>query len=607
MSNKFPIGLGVSLLAATQTWAAPNVPYLWSFQGIENVECVAQLADQDGDGKPEAVVMHYDAGAPMEDFLTAIRGSSRGIADVLWSARPWAGPSGSGGYGDRCLSACPDLDGDGMDDLLLATAWGSRAAFHISGASGSVLAYHDTYNDDADGWCYQVSPLGDVNADGLSESVAAFGNYSRSVFSFDGASSGDATVLFRHRSPSDGFTSVVGAGDLDGDGIPDAVAGAGGNGADNQVTALSGVPTMGLPTVLWTFRPEGLIQNLGVAPDVDGDGIAEIASGSWGPEYLVRLHSGADGDPIWETAMGVPVMEVVPIGDVNGDGAFEIAVGSWDSGVRLLDGASGTQLWRGTFTDDVWRVAGIGDVDGDDLPDLLAGSFDQRVIAFSGVDGLPLWEFPAGAKVFSVRGTEDMTGDGIDDVILGTQMLSGRGGQAFAVEGDAHGPWIGVQVEVLTPVVAPGETARIRVSATNNTRVRRPFDAWIGPRLVAADVDLLDPGQSRAKVLPIRVPGQTPEGIYHLEFSVGRFSAGPWDAAPFSIEVRREAGAAPPRAGKEPQTKAAGEKTTPPPALATASAGRNRLAAEQMRAGLAAGLEPWQIQRWRAGESSDTP
>ena len=181
--------------------AAAAGTVLWEFQGIEDVECVAPMGDLDGDRIPESALMHYDSGASGQEFLTVIRGSSRGRAEVLWSTKPWGGVSGGGGYGDRCLDTVADLDGDGYRDRLLGTAWGSRSAFHISGLEGSVLATHDSYDDDETGWCYQVSSVGDVNQDDLPETAAAFGNDSRSVFLLDGASRGDTDELWRYRSP----------------------------------------------------------------------------------------------------------------------------------------------------------------------------------------------------------------------------------------------------------------------------------------------------------------------------------------------------------------------------------------------------------------------
>ena len=181
--------------------AAAAGTVLWEFQGIEDVECVAPMGDLDGDRIPESALMHYDSGASGQEFLTVIRGSSRGRAEVLWSTKPWGGVSGGGGYGDRCLDTVADLDGDGYGDRLLGTAWGSRSAFHISGLEGSVLATHDSYDDDETGWCYQVSSVGDVNQDDLPETAAAFGNDSRSVFLLDGASRGDTDELWRYRSP----------------------------------------------------------------------------------------------------------------------------------------------------------------------------------------------------------------------------------------------------------------------------------------------------------------------------------------------------------------------------------------------------------------------
>jgi len=76
-----------------------NGNLFWWYQGIENVESVASIEDQDGDGRPEAVVMTYDAGAPQMDDLLLIKGNSSGYGELIWSTKPYGGVSGGGGYG----------------------------------------------------------------------------------------------------------------------------------------------------------------------------------------------------------------------------------------------------------------------------------------------------------------------------------------------------------------------------------------------------------------------------------------------------------------------------------------------------------------------------
>ena len=42
---------------------------VWWFQGIENVVCVSEFVDVDGDTKPDVLMESYDSGAPAQDHF----------------------------------------------------------------------------------------------------------------------------------------------------------------------------------------------------------------------------------------------------------------------------------------------------------------------------------------------------------------------------------------------------------------------------------------------------------------------------------------------------------------------------------------------------------
>ena len=94
---------------------------------------------------------------------------------------------------------------------------------------------------------------------------------------------------------------VVGAGDMDGDGVPDY---AGSNMNGNLLMVFSGATGASLYT--WTGAGNGT-QLIG-GKDVDLDGVPDLIAGHpgpvggnsanpWGP---IRVHSGRDGSTVWE-------------------------------------------------------------------------------------------------------------------------------------------------------------------------------------------------------------------------------------------------------------------------------------------------------------------
>jgi Ca2+-binding RTX toxin-like protein len=264
-------------------------------------------------------------------------------------------------------------------------------------------------------------------------------------------------------------SAVAGAGDVNGDGIPDILVGARGlvfvfSGVDGSLLLTIGNPVPGPYNGIG-----GAVAGVG---DVNGDGKSDLLLGEMdngkGQAYVFN---GADGTllyslsppvPQFSTAFGVTVAGV---GDVNGDGKPDLLVGSlgwydwneWTGGAYVFSGADGSLLYTlhsPTPLDSVFfgeYVAGVGDVDGDGVPDLLVGeedTYDDRwrpVSVFSGVDGRLLYTVAnptlqkAGNFGQSLAALGDVDGDGRSDLLIGArgQYIGGNQeqGQAFVFSG----------------------------------------------------------------------------------------------------------------------------------------------------------------------------
>jgi hypothetical protein len=441
--------------------AQVNGNLFWWFQGIENVESLASIEDQDGDGWPEAVVMTYDAGAPQEDDLYVIKGNSSGYGNIIWSSKPYGGLSGGGGYGDQCLSTISDISNDGLTDILLGTAWGGRTAFGIDGNNGDILFHYDSYDHPPDGWCYAVNPIEDLNEDGLDEALASFGNYTQAAFCLDGASDGDATVIWKWNADNDGVLSICSLGDVNSDGYADALAGCGGNFYDTRVVLIDGSSIGDPAQSLWEYETDSGLQDVTAIADVNGSGVDDALSGGW--DYFVRCIEGGStgtGELIWQRNIGTVIMRVEAIPDVNSDGIEDVLVGSWDNAIICLSGANGGWIWNtptGTLNGgDVWTIYPIPDIDGDGVWDVLAGSFDTKIYCVSGATGDVVWTYTTGNRLYTVRYIPDVNGDGIADALGGTQMISSSGGRVYCIEGDSQGPWMDISVDPDTTVIRAG-------------------------------------------------------------------------------------------------------------------------------------------------------
>lgn len=429
------VPLWTALLCLGATGArADGGGLLWRYPGIENVVSLAWIEDLDGDDLPDVIFETYDAGAPQEDHLYAVRGASAGpLGEIIWSIRPPGGPSNSGGYGDNCLRTCPDLDGDDISDVLLGTAWGGRTAYAISGVDGTVIWSFDTYsesppNPPASGWVYGIDWIGDNTGDGVPEVIFCVGSDNNGIYCANGAT-GD--IVWYMEGP-DAFYDCRNVGDIDGDGSDDAAFGSGDLGPKLIVASGPGDGNGGAD-VIWDLNYNDSIFSLAPFPSMDGDGVPEIVAGAW--DNTVKCHRGTDGQILWTAPIGAPVMRVAVADDVNDDGTPDIAVASWASAAKLVDGATGVVLWSTPMGDDVWAIDAVGDATGDGIGDVAAGSFDRRIYLLNGVDGSIAWFYPTDARLMTVRGTPDLDGNGVPDVIGGTQMLSGIGGDTYALQG----------------------------------------------------------------------------------------------------------------------------------------------------------------------------
>ncbi|MBN1426324.1 hypothetical protein JXA88_17370 [Candidatus Fermentibacteria bacterium] len=416
---------------------------LWIFNAAADngdVNCLRPVGDVDGDGLVDLVMTVYDAGYSFDDLL-CISGASQGSPTVLWSVDSQDGLSGGGGYGPECLAASPDMNGDSVPEVLYGTAWGGRTFYSRSGSSGDSLWFLDTYDVPPSGWVYQVAPFIDITGDGTPEALGAVGKDANSVFCVDGASSGPATVVWSFQAP-DGFMSVAVLGDVTGDGVPEVVAGNGTNYEDDRVFCIAGAASWPGSRQIWAVSTGGVVRSVAAMPDLNGDGIPEALAGS--SNSMVRCLSGADGSALWTRHVGYSVMKVALLEDQTDDSVPEVLVGWWENAILCLDGATGATLWstptETTNGGDVWTVAAIGDLDGDCRQDVIAGSFDTKVYAVRGADGGILGTFSTGRRLYFVGPMPDVDGDGLDEILAGTQGLYGSIASGYCLAGAGFAP-----------------------------------------------------------------------------------------------------------------------------------------------------------------------
>ncbi|MEO0190357.1 MAG: choice-of-anchor D domain-containing protein [candidate division WOR-3 bacterium] len=414
----------IQLSASIDTTLPQGGDLLWMYNFPDNVVCVADIGDINGDGIHDVAAESYNAGGETVQHLNVFWGNSSNQGVLRWK---FGDDTTSGSWGDDCLILGDDYNNDGISDIILGTAWGDRSVYTIDGATGQVIWRYDTHWYDGEGgWVYSVKPMPDINGDNIGEVLAGVGGNNtpaggpRSIYCFSGAT-GD--IIWRFRA-QDAIGSVNWINDVNGDGIVDAICGAWGNSLDRRVYCISGGSSGVVYTPLWSYYCGGDVMSVISIPDVSGDNIPDVIAGTWSDSVFCL--SGLSGSRIWARYVGGLVIKVVAIPDLIANNIPGIGVASLGSTFYVLNSLNGNVFWTYPANSNVWTTDAISDIDGDGKFDILFGNQTPGIVyCLSGVDGDLIWSYNEGKLIYSIRAVGDISFDGYPDVVVGTQSTNG--------------------------------------------------------------------------------------------------------------------------------------------------------------------------------------
>jgi len=476
------------------------------------VACTA--GDVNGDGYSDII-----ASAPRFDHAVADAGRIcvfYGAAGPPSSASGWAADGElMGARFSSAAAAAGDVNGDGFADVIIGAdrytngqlSEGAAFLFFGSAAGPSTRADWQTESNQAfASFGTAAETAGDINGDGYSDLIIG-------APEFDNGQTNEGRIYVYHGSPTGPASApdwsadsniadamfgwaVSWAGDVNGDGFADVIAGApnfaNGEEYEGRVAIYHGAPTGLPPAESWSYEGNSANAWLGFsaagAGDVNGDGYSDVVIGAsyfdngQDNEGAIFLFHGA---PTGTGATPAAVVEsnqtgalfgwsARGAGDVNGDayadviaGALNFTNGQENEGAALIYHGSSTGLlvapaWiaegGAAGAGFGWSAGSAGDANGDGVSDVIIGAIfatngqqaEGQAVVYAGTDAgvaaAPCWTGESGqnyARYGHAVGTAgDVNGDGYADTIVGALLFQNSQpseGRAFIYPG--NGQW----------------------------------------------------------------------------------------------------------------------------------------------------------------------
>ncbi len=378
---------------------------IWDYNittGYDNSpKAFTYLPDLNGDNEHELVVASED------NYIRCLNGNSDDEADVLWEREIYSGNL----YHQHSIMRTGDLNGDDFEDLVVGTTGGDRSVRALSGKDGADIWQYNTDQFGDGGWVYQVFAKYDYDADGVMDVLAATGDDGQDsgpkrIFCLSGT---DGDLIWDKYAGGPAF-SVIGVPDFNGDGLPDAVAGAS-NESESQGKVMGLDGSNG--SVEWSFETSGSsVWALEILSDITGDGINDVIAGDFGGDYY--LIDATDGTIEEEGGIGNDLITWFDrIGDVNGDAYEDIAPAHSGANMVVIDGKTGDYVWSGYLADQCSNVMAMEDVNSDMIKDIAVGTLYQDNVMYiiDGSNGDELMAESYGSPIDGVGTLPDVVGD----------------------------------------------------------------------------------------------------------------------------------------------------------------------------------------------------
>lgn len=437
---------------------------------------VSSAEDFNGDGYDDIIIgAPGNSGSKGKAYIFTSGINMDNIADITMSGE------GTNNFFGCSVNSAGDINSDGFSDVIAGASGYStntgRAYIFMGG-----LIMNNTSDITMTGiqinnhFGCSVSKANDINGDGYSDVlVGAYKQNSdtgRAFIFYGGVSMNNiADINLKGEASGNYFGQFVGyAGDINGDGYSDVIAGAPGfsSAAGKVYLYMYGMTGTLIPDL--TMSGEGNFSNLGFsvssAGDVNRDGFSDVIVGAYvynqtftGRAYI--YYGGMNMDNIADVVFNGEDINnyfgysVSAAGDVNDDGFSDIVIGAYGyannvgrayvfyGGTSMNNAAD--VIMAGTFQSVNFgiSVSSAGDLNGDGYSDVIVGSNNitsgtgRAYIYYGGAsmnnlaDVTLIGEGTGNLFGTSVATAGDVNNDGYSDVIVGANGYSTNTGRAY--------------------------------------------------------------------------------------------------------------------------------------------------------------------------------
>lgn len=305
-------------------------------------------------------------------------GNSSVSDDILWkhNTRTSSNVSGSVVYEDG-LQILGDINNDGIRDVVIGTGGNNELVYALSGRTGKVLWTYGDSSITSDGDINGLNVTKDYNNDGINDVLVAatgegMGNGRHAAICLNAV---NGAVIF-YAVQNGEFTHSI---------APSSVGGAIDFSSNGGPYGINGFSNTG--SFLWTLPVTSTVWNLKEMPDVNSDGVTDIAA-FVGFSGSLRMISGSNGTQIWNNDYGQSIDgNIRLINDLDNNG-FKDIIFSGTQSLYRVDPRTPSVLWS-AFLDNnyIHGVDELSDLTGDGIPEIIAGTQNSNLYVVSGDSG----------------------------------------------------------------------------------------------------------------------------------------------------------------------------------------------------------------------------